>query len=98
MSRMNDDQHSLKEVIDEFIKKNKLQGGIDKIDVRNAWINLMGTGVNNYTSDIQLKQSTLYVNLTSSVLREELSYGKTKIIKMINEELGKELVMNIILR
>jgi hypothetical protein len=31
-------------------------------------------------------------------LREELSYGKDKIIKMINEELRKDLVTNLILR
>jgi hypothetical protein len=37
------------------------------------------------------------VNLKSSVLREELSYGKEKIITMINEELGEELVKKLML-
>jgi hypothetical protein len=45
-----------------------------------------------------LKGSTLYVSLTSAVLREELSYGKQKIITMINEELRKEVVTVLILR
>jgi hypothetical protein len=40
----------------------------------------------------------LYVALSSAVLREELSYGKDKIIKMINEELRKDVVKEIILR
>ena len=52
----------------------------------------MGNGVNNYTTNILLKQETLYVQLSSSVLREELSYGKEKIITMLNEHLGKELI------
>jgi len=30
-------------------------------------------------------------------LREELSYGKEKIIKMMNEELGEELISKIML-
>jgi hypothetical protein len=38
------------------------------------------------------------VSLTSSVLREELNYGKDKIIAMINEELGKEVVKKVVLR
>jgi hypothetical protein len=38
------------------------------------------------------------VQLSSSVLREELSYGKEKIIKMLNEELGKDIVKKLILR
>ncbi len=98
MARRNNENISIGEAIKGFIKDNKLQAGMDKIDVRDAWRNLMGNGVNNYTADIQLKQTTLYVNLTSSVLREELSYGKEKIIRMINEELGKELVKNLVLR
>ena len=63
---------------------------MDVVNVRDAWKNLMGNGVNNYTTEIQLKGSTLYVALSSAVLREELSYGKDKIIKMINEELRKD--------
>ena len=58
----------------------------------------MGNGVNNYTTEIELRFDTLYVSLSSSVLREELSLGKSKIIRMINEEIGKELVKKIVLR
>lgn len=89
---------SLSEALKEFIKENKLETGMDKVNVKEVWIHLMGNGVNNYTTDVQLKNTTLYVSLSSSVLREELSYGKEKIIKMINEELGKELVKSLVLR
>jgi hypothetical protein len=37
------------------------------------------------------------VKLNSSVLREELSYGKEKIIKIINEKMGSELITKLIL-
>lgn len=89
---------SLSDALNEFIKENKLEIGIDKVNVHDAWVKLMGNGVNNYTNNVQLKGTTLYISLSSSVLREELSYGKDKIIKMINEELGKKLVKNLILR
>lgn len=98
MAKRLSEESSISDVLKQFIDDNKLQGGIDKIDVRDAWKNLMGNGVNNYTQEIMLKNDTLYVQLTSSVLREELSYGKEKIIKMINEELGREVVKNVILR
>lgn len=89
---------SLSDALKEFIKENKLETGMDKVNVKDVWVRLMGNGVNNYTTDVQLKNTTLYVSLSSSVLREELSYGKEKIIKMINEELGKELVKGLVLR
>jgi len=88
---------SLGDALKAFVEENRLQKGMDKLQVRDAWKALMGNGVNKYTADVQLRESTLYVTLTSSVLREELSYGKDKIIKMINEELGKSVVTELIL-
>ena len=90
--------HSLSEVLNAFIKENKLQKGIDKVMVKKAWEKIMDNGVNNYTTALELRNDTLFVSLSSSVLREELSHGKSKIIDMINEELKKDLVKNIVLR
>ena len=97
MARRLSNEGSIGDVLKEFIEKNKLQSGMDKIDVEAAWKSLMGNGVNSYTKEVVLKSTTLYVSLTSAVLREELSYGKQKIIKMINEELGKEVIKDVIL-
>ena len=98
MARRVSNEGSIGDVLKQFIEKNKLQSGMDKIDVEEAWKSLMGNGVNSYTKEVVLKGTTLYVSLTSAVLREELSYGKQKIIKMINEELRKEVIKDVILR
>ncbi|MBL7472155.1 DUF721 domain-containing protein [Robertkochia sediminum] len=98
MAKRNNEYRSLSDALKDFINENKLEKGLEKIDARDAWINLMGNGINNYTTDIQLKGDTLYVSLSSSVLREELSYGKEKIKTMLNEELGREVIQKIILR
>jgi hypothetical protein len=97
MSKRQNDHSPIEDILKEFVKTNRLQEGLDKVNVREAWQNLMGNGVNNYTSALELKRDVLYVRLSSSVLREELSYGKEKIIKMLNEELGKELISKIVL-
>lgn len=98
MAKRFNEESSIGDVLKQFISQNKLEAGMDVVNVRDAWKNLMGNGVNNYTTEIQLKGSTLYVALSSAVLREELSYGKEKIIKMINEELRKDLVTNLVLK
>lgn len=96
---MRQNEHTkLSDLLKDFVEVNNLEKGLDKVNVREAWSKLMGNGIANYTSKIQLKEDTLYVDLTSSVLREELSYGKEKIITMLNEELGKELIKKIILK
>jgi hypothetical protein len=98
MAKRKNDNLKLGEALKEFISENKLQKGMDRVNAREAWKNLMGNGVNNYTTSIELRNNTLFVSLSSSVLREELSLGKTKIIKLLNEELGKELITKIVLR
>ena len=98
MAKRFNEEQPISEVLKQFMQNNRLQDGIDKMDVREAWKNLMGNGVNNYTREIMLKNTTLYVELTSSVLREELSLGKAKIVKMINDELRREVVKDIVLR
>ncbi|TXN35170.1 DUF721 domain-containing protein [Flagellimonas hymeniacidonis] len=98
MAKRHNSHLPLGDALNEFIKENKLQKGMDKVDARDAWVKLMGNGVNNYTTAIELRNETLFISLSSSVLREELSLGKTKIIAMLNEELGKELVKKLVLR
>ena len=98
MKRKISEESPISDVIKQFIEANKLQAGFDKIDVRDAWKNVMGSGVNNYTVEIILKKSTLYVALSSAVLRNELTYGKSKIIAMLNEELKRDLITEIVLK
>ena len=98
MAKRLNNESSIGEVLKEIIQSNKLQPGMDQVSVKEAWVSLMGNGVNSYTKNVTLKGSTLYVELTSSVLREELSHGKSKIIAMINEELRRDIVKDVILR
>jgi Dna[CI] antecedent, DciA len=98
MSKRHNEHISIADALKEFVETNKLETGLNKVNVADAWANLMGNGVNNYTTSVQLERDTLYVQLSSSVLREELSYGKEKIINMLNEALGKEIIKKIVLR
>src|SRR3954463_9734258 len=98
MAKRRNNESSVGDVLKEIIQANKLQPGIDQVAVKDAWKSLMGNGVNTYTKNIMLKGNTLYVELSSAVLREELSYGKDKIIRMINEELRREVVASVVLR
>lgn len=88
----------LSDALKEFVKENHLEKGMNKVNAKKAWEDVMGNGINNYTTAIELKNETLYVSLSSSVLREELSLGKTKIVKILNEELGEELIKKLVLR
>lgn len=96
--KRNNDNMSIGDALKDFVSKNKLQTGLDKVNVRDVWNQQMGPAIEKYTTAIKLEGSTLFVQLSSSVLREELGYGKEKIIRNINEALGKKLITKLVLR
>ncbi len=98
MAKRNAEETSIRDVLKDFIASNRLEKGLDKVSIQEAWHNVLGEAISKYTTAVSLERDTLYVSLSSSVLREELSYGKEKIIKLLNEEVGKELVSKLILR
>ncbi len=97
MAKRENESASMKDLLDVFINKGKLKKGFQRMNVEEAWSKLMGTGVSNYTNEVKLQNSTLIVRLSSSALREELGYGKDKIINMMNEELGEKLIKRLML-
>lgn len=98
MTKRKREPSPLGEVLKDFISNSKLEKGIQKISAEDSWHHIMGSAISKYTHSVVLQRDTLYVGLNSSVLREELSYGKEKIIQLLNEELGEPLIQKLILR
>ena len=78
MAKRENESMKIEDLMKVMIKQNNLTKGMHQMDVREAWGKLMGNGVMSYTESVQLQNKTLVVKLKSSVLREELSYGKDK--------------------
>ena len=82
-------RHYQKKVL---IKKTFLFKGFQVV-----WFEVMQNGIANYTKDVNIKNKTLYIKLSSPALKQELSYGKEKLIKIINQKFKKKIVNKIIL-
>lgn len=89
---------NMSDALKDFKAQNKLVKGFEKVDVETAWKEVMGPGVMSYTTHLRFLNGTLTVSLSSSVLREELLYGRTKIIANLNEFLKKEVIEKLVLR
>jgi len=95
MTRRENDSSKIKDLIPKMLRENHLQKGMDQISVKEAWLQVMGPGVANYTEEVSLKNQVLLVKLNSSTLRQELEYGKDKILKMMRESLTHVELQNI---
>lgn len=92
------EETSLRDVLKEVMAHNKLEGGLEKIRVEEAWNIVLGPSIQKYTESVNFNRGTLVVYLTSATMRQELSYGTQKIIDLINEEMGTKVVEKLVLR
>lgn len=71
---------------------------LDEVKVAESWEKVVGGIIGRNTTNIQVRNKILYVKLNSSVLRSELHMAKSKIVKSLNEEVGKDVINDIVLR
>jgi hypothetical protein len=91
-------QNTIGEAINEFLKAFRLDGKLAQTRALNAWPKIMGPTVSRLTKNIYITNRTLIIELNSAVLREELSFGKEKIKKMMNEEAGTSIIDDVVLK
>jgi hypothetical protein len=84
--------------ITQFLKENKLDGRMNETHLIQAWSSVLGNAVSNYTTSIFVKNRILHVQLSSSVLRQELQMSRERIVFRLNEFVGKEVITDIIFR
>ena len=85
----------LGELVDKLMKAYRLDGKMKELDVIAAWPEMMGIAVSNRTKSITIRNKTLYLTMDSSVMRDELSYGKSIIIARVNEKAGCDLITDV---
>lgn len=87
------------EVLQEFFNENQaLKEKIAESRVIRGWHALLGKAISSYTTNLYFRKDILYVYLSSSVLRSELSLAKEQLIKNLNEYAGMQIVDDIIFR
>lgn len=85
----------LKEVIDQFLEMYGMDKKFEEIDIQNTYNDLMGKMITSKTESLYFRNGTLYIKLSSAVLRQELSMNKSKIVDLINDKIGKPLIQEV---
>lgn len=89
---------SLGDVMKDLVRAYGLGPKLNEVRLVGVWEEAFGKHIAKHTRDMRLKGKTLIVQLDSSVVREELSYAKQTIIERLNEEMGQEVVTDIVFR
>jgi predicted nucleic acid-binding Zn ribbon protein len=89
---------SLGSVIKEFLKERKFDRKLAEVEAINSWESIIGKPIARATASISIKNETLYLQLKSSIVRNELLMMRSDIIRAINRNAGFELIKNIVLK
>lgn len=89
---------SIGEIIDKVLKEQNLDLKLDETRLMKAWGSLLGEHVASYTNNLYIQRGILYVQLSSSVLRSELSMCRNMLIDRLNKEVGRQVITDIVFR
>ncbi len=89
---------SLSEVLKEYVEQNRIDRKLKEIDVVEGWEQLLGKTIAHYTKNIFIRNKVLYVEISSSVVKNELFLMREEICRRINENAGEEIIRRIIFK
>ena len=58
---------------------------------------LAGQTIARYTMKLYVKKKKLYLEVLTPVIKQEITYSKSTFIEIINKEIGKDFVTDIII-
>ncbi len=88
----------LGDVLREYIRSMNMERKLKEVDVVASWESILGKTIAHYTRNIYLSKKILYVELSSSVVKNELVMMREKIRKRLNEQAGEEMVEKIVFK
>lgn len=93
----NSNEQSLKDVIQDLLNAYRLKGKLNEVRLIGSWEKVMGKTIAKRTTELFIRDKTLFIRVISSPLKQELHYSRTNVVKMLNDEAGEEVITNIVI-
>ena len=93
------EEQNIKSVMQSLLKeRSRFSDGLQKQNIANVWAAVLGGTIAKYTNSVKLEKNTLFVNISSAALRNELTFEKEKIIEKLNLELSYRKIEELVIR
>lgn len=86
---------SISRVIAEVLDEYKIDGKLKETRIIAAWPEVLGP-LAKPTDKLYIKNNVLFVELSSSVIRSELSMMRSRLVQRLNENVGEEVINDIV--
>ncbi len=89
---------SLSDLLKLCIEDLQVENRLKETDVIQSWEEVLGKMVAKYTDEINIHQGTLYVKISSPVVKNELFMMRNQICQRLNEQVNAQVVNRIIFK
>ena len=94
MKRRNSE--SLTDVLRGYLREEGLETPLNQYRIIDSWKEVLGAGVARYTGNMFIKNQTLFVKITSPVLKNDLMMARTRLVTQLNEQVGAYVISDIV--
>lgn len=85
----------LSEVLGKVLRDGGLELPLLQKRVVDAWDEIVGPNVRQYTQEKSIRNQTLFVKISNPALRQDLSMMRTQLVKRLNEHVGSFVISEI---
>lgn len=84
--------------MDALFKSPNIAAKIAEGSLPHVWREVVGEVAAAETRQVRFVRGTLYVHITSSILRSELMMQREALVRSINAQLGIDLVKSVVIQ
>ncbi|MCH8546341.1 MAG: DUF721 domain-containing protein [Cryomorphaceae bacterium] len=88
----------ISQIVKQIIRENGWEDKMEKQKLYIAWDEVMGPAVAKRTESIILQGRKLVINIDSAPLKHELTMQRNRIIELLREHTGKDMVDIVVIR
>lgn len=83
------------DVVRAMLRQQGLEAPLNEYRLVESWTTVLGKAVERYTRDLYVSNQTLYVRLSSPVLKNELMMQRSQLVQRLNQAVGAQVITEI---
>lgn len=83
------------DVVLSLLRQQGLEAPLNEYRLIQSWKDVMGPAIERYTRNVFIRNQTLFVQLASPVLRQELSMQKRELVQRLNTHVRAQVITDI---
>jgi predicted nucleic acid-binding Zn ribbon protein len=95
MKRTNSEQIGV--LLRQYLRQQGLESPLNEYRLIQGWSHVMGPIVARCTRNLVIRNQTLYVQLSSPVLRQELFMQRRELVERLNAYVGAQVICDLML-